>query len=104
MMSSITICSQRSGSLEVGAYAVTNAIKSYTTPQEFDSIIAENHGYALEHGGRCGWNALGSAACISNATLVRHIVQRGGTHLLHLGNTFGWTPLHCAASCENMEN
>jgi hypothetical protein len=102
-MNQINICSKRSGDMEDGAFRVTNAIKSTTKPHEFDNIIAGIPGYKLENGGRCGWNALGAAALKGNIELNCHIVKIGGHHLLSLGNGNGWTPLYCAAYCENTE-
>lgn len=96
-----TYCKNRSGDLEDGAYTVTNFIGEFTTPIEFDNLLSTMPNYKIEYGGRCGWNALGAAASRCNVKLVTHIVQKYGTHLLHLGNGFGWTPLYCAANSEN---
>ncbi len=98
------MCSQHSGRLETGGQRVTCAIKKDTTPDQFDNIIAGIANYRLEHGGRCGWNALGAASIQGNPELIRHIVQIGGNQLLSLGNSFGWTPLYCAANCEETED
>lgn len=99
----MSICSQRSDSHQIGGFEITTSIKSTTTPEEFDQLVSQFPGYKLEHGGRCGWNALGIAAFKGNLNLVRHIVSIGSENLLSLGNEFGWAPLFCAANGEDRE-
>ncbi len=104
-MNPIKICSQHSEH-----FGGTAHITRETTPEKFDQLIAGMVGYKLEHGGlysqkTCGdWNALGVASYKGNPKLIYHIVQKGGNHLLSLGNKFGWTPLFCAANCKNQED
>lgn len=97
---SIEVCRNRSGSMEEGAYTVTTAITSETTPEEFDALVAKTAGYALNHGGRCGWNALGCAAYKGNEGLVRHIIETRDPKLdVNLGDEIGRTPLLLATIC-----
>jgi len=86
-------------------------IKKDTSSRLFDRYLEHVHttseyytgNYELNHGGSAGWNVLGSAALKGNAQLVKHIVKIGGENLLDLGNENGWTPLRCAAECEDIE-
>ena len=94
-------CNIRSKEGESNAYPIINAITSDTTPEAFDHVVKMDPNYQLSHGGRCAWNALGKAAIEGNTPLIHHIVQKGGKQLLPLGNFFGWTPLYCAANCED---
>lgn len=103
MNQEIIECHEKSGDLQSGAYRVTNFITQTTESNEFDSFVSQHPGYKIEYGGRCGWNALGSAAYHGNAHLVEHIVNKYGKHLINLGNGFGWTPLFCAANCLDLE-
>lgn len=104
MASKVVKCINKSGDLQKGAYSVTNSIRSHTTPLQFDAICEEHPYYKIEFGGRCGWNALGTAAYKGNCELVDHIVKKYGEHLIELGNGFGWSPLYCACNCEDIEN
>ena len=87
-------CEQRSGDLEPGAYTVTNSISHDTTVEQFKQVLALHPDYKLSFGGRCGWNALGSAAFRYNLDIVKWILDQDAS-LINLGSGFGLTPLHC---------
>jgi hypothetical protein len=103
-MSPMSICSIRSEDAGIDNIRIMRAIKKDTTPDQFDDIVKPFPSYKIEEGGRCGWNALGRASVEGNPQLIHHIVQIGGSHLLKIGNTFGWTPLYCAANCKDKED
>ena len=81
------------------SYRITSSITKTTTPTEFDGWCRAHPEYQLQHGGRCGWHALGCAAHHANLNLVQHLLnQPSASKLVNLGNNFGWTPLMCAVA------
>lgn len=97
-------CTNHSGSMEPGAYIVTTTIKKHTTVENFKSLLCEvGDRYQLHFGGRCGWNALGTASFVGNIPVMQYILEIGGRALLNLGNEFGWTPLYCAVEGNQKE-
>lgn len=99
-----TICENYSRpSFFSGACDVIKAINSNTTPEQFEERRAQYPTYELSHGGRCGWNALGSAAYGGNIKLIEHLVQTEKRELIDRGNELGFTPLHCAVINNQLE-
>lgn len=99
----IVLCTNHSEEALESAYDVINFIKEDTQPEEFEDKIKKFPTYTYEKGGRCGWNALGMAAMVGNLHLAKHLVMKGGNHLLNLGNSYGVTPLFCSMDCTNKD-
>lgn len=96
-----TVCSDRSLPHELeDVFAVIYYINQHggESRKKFDKFCQERPKFKLEHGGRCGWTALGMAAKKGHVKLIQHIVKIGGEHLLNLGNDHGWTPLLCCVA------
>lgn len=99
----ISLCTYKAIDCEPYASAVIIKIEIDTTPEAFDQILAQYPDYRLSYGGLQGWTALGKAALYGNTPLIHHIVRKGGTHLLHLGDYVGRTPLHYSTHCQDRE-
>jgi hypothetical protein len=66
------------GSMEPGAYIITNFISETTTLEEFEEKLTEVPQYQLHYGGRCCWTAFDVCLKKRNFDLLWHLCEKGG--------------------------
>lgn len=75
------------------------SINRTMTLEQFEAIVAK-HKLNIFGGGRCGKTPLTQIVEQGNLQLAQLLIQKYGRILVCIGNEFGYTPMHAAASLE----
>lgn len=80
-----------------------NQIKEKKSFEYFKGMQVYYPEYSLEKGGVNGWTALSMAAKEGHLEFVDKILAFNHPQLIHLETKNGYTPLHCAALCQDKQ-
>lgn len=92
------------GRLDVTVAILCFLVTKETTPEQFDQRIAKIPNFQFDQGMRHDYTPFAYAAHMGNIRLMCHIFYKAGVlgpSLLKIGNEFGFTPLHAAATCQD---